>query len=101
MAIARQKTPYAILDERTIYARTGKKRKKAKRKHPRPLCSRCGEFCYVQHIDHGYGAAIDSDKKQRKKAARKTWKKRREFIGYWCHECKVFYYLDGSPEWRR
>ena len=73
--------PRLITSRTTIHAETGRE--------PRPKhksrCGKCGAVVYTQTMDRG---------------AKYKSKERYEHIGYWCRTCKIFFYLDGSPDYR-
>jgi hypothetical protein len=104
--LPRENMPRAIMNEAMIHAIRGRKRKAPSSKIPRAVCSRCGNFTRVIHIDKGYLKANDPSKKKRKRGRPSKEPKlikrddRREHIGYWCEHCKIFYYCDGSPDYR-
>ena len=69
-------------------------------KNPRPRCPICKDPTYSARIDK------DRIKKPRKrgpgrpKKSDSKKKTRYNKIGYWCDGCKIFYYLDGTPNYK-
>jgi len=77
----REKMPRMLESVGEIWQVKGRKPRKRKK----PLCEKCENPLYVQKIDLG---------------AKYKGKKRYLKTGWYCRNCKIFYYPDGSPDYR-
>lgn len=69
-------------------------------KNPRPRCPICKKPAYAARID---SERIKIPKKKGPGRPKKTERKkltRYNKIGYWCAKCEIFYYLDGTPNYK-
>jgi hypothetical protein len=84
--------PRAVSTPITIWGMT------RKTKNPRPRCTRCGGTLHVARIDQGR-VIVEKEKKvgRPRKGERKT---RYTKIGKWCITCGIFYYPNGSPNYK-
>jgi len=90
----RAKMPMLLM-QRSEVIRT-RSRKPAKKFKPR--CDICEGVVNKIPLDHGDKKDI---KTKRGRPAKKTKTHvRREHIGWYCKLCKIFFYPDGSPDWR-
>lgn len=71
--------------------------------NPRPVCNHFGDkdkkpsATLKVTIDHGYKK---KNKRGRPPKDPPPEYQRYEHIGWWCPVCNLFYYMDGTPEWR-
>lgn len=81
MTVRRSIVPRLIQSEIMIRVEKGRK----PRPRHKPLCGKCANPTYKMKIDLG---------------AKYSGEKRFEHVGWFCRTCQIFYYLDGSPDFR-
>jgi hypothetical protein len=69
-------------------------------KNPRPRCPLCKSATYAARIDKDRVKGPRERKRGRPKKSDSKKKTRYSKIGYWCETCEIFYYLDGTPNYK-
>ena len=105
MAKQQQRIHEAHLIERAIdiWRITGRSPKVEPRRMTVPLCSRCENHVKIVKVDYGQKPKTPSmdrgsPRKPKKNDGRPN--KRYEHIGWYCRNCHIFFYPDGSPDFR-
>lgn len=93
----RKKMPRLLMSRRQLWHVTGRMPKKGKKVKPR--CDSCECVANKIVLDHG-AQKVGETRGRPPKSGKKKKPPRREHIGWYCKPCKIFFYPDGSPDWR-
>jgi len=75
-------------------------RRKKGPKNPRPRCPFCEKIVYATRIDKERKKKPKKPKRGRPKNIDRKTTTHYNKIGYWCFECEIFFYLDGTPNYK-
>lgn len=69
-------------------------------RNPRPRCPICKKATYAARIDKDRIKTPTRRGRGRPKKTVNENKTRYDKIGHWCDKCEIFYYLDGTPNYK-
>lgn len=93
--IAGEKKPTLIMAPISIW---GIKRREDGPKNLRPRCPFCKAVCYASRIDKNRKRPSKKKKVGRPKKMKDHIRYKK--IGFWCDDCEVFFYMDGTPNYK-